>query len=272
MFKSLTKSVSRSPKQELARLQADYDRGRTKEAIDELRGLAADRPKSAALRVKLAGWLAKAGRRDEAISELFKLQEALSLQGNVLAAISAGLRIVQLDPKFDNPLSYLAKVNAERMKDETTTSSESAAAESGGEQHKSLSEIPFLADLTPEELQGVALGMKQRLLYDGAVVFEHGDASRSLCFVVSGTLEISNEKRRSTRLIQASAWVSSPFLRARPGAQPSSLSVKAKSWSSRSRRWKRWSAITLVYGAFSTVCIRGEFSRGCSRKARYSSS
>ena len=195
MFKSLTKSVSRSPKQELARLQADYDRGRTKEAIDELRGLAADRPKSAALRVKLAGWLAKAGRRDEAISELFKLQEALSLQGNVLAAISAGLRIVQLDPKFDNPLSYLAKVNAERMKDETTTSSESAAAESGGEQHKSLSEIPFLADLTPEELQGVALGMKQRLLYDGAVVFEHGDASRSLCFVVSGTLEISNEKK-----------------------------------------------------------------------------
>ncbi len=195
MFKSLTKSVSRSPKQELARLQADYDRGRTKEAIDELRALAADRPKSAALRVKLAGWLAKAGRRDEAISELFKLQEALSLQGNVLAAISAGLRIVQLDPKFDNPLSYLAKVNAERMKDETTTSSESAAAESGGEQHKSLSEIPFLADLTPEELQGVALGMKQRLLYDGAVVFEHGDASRSLCFVVSGTLEISNEKK-----------------------------------------------------------------------------
>jgi len=194
MFESLTKSVSRSPKQELARLQADYDRGRSKKAIEELRALAADRPKSAALRVKLADWLAKAGRRDEAISELFKLQEALSLQGNVLAAISAGLRIVQLDPKFDNPLSYVAKVNAERMKDESSASGESAAAESG-EQHRSLSEIPLLANLTPEELQGVALGMKQRLLYDGAIVFERGDASRSLCFVVSGTLEIRNEKK-----------------------------------------------------------------------------
>ena len=64
MFKSRTKSVSRNPKQELARLQAEYDRGRTKEAIEELRAVAADRPKSAALRVKLSEWLAKAGRRE----------------------------------------------------------------------------------------------------------------------------------------------------------------------------------------------------------------
>ncbi|TDI42059.1 MAG: cyclic nucleotide-binding domain-containing protein [Acidobacteria bacterium] len=195
MFKSRAKSVSRNPKQELARLQAEFDRGRSKEAIEELRALAANRPKSAALRVKLAEWLAKAGRRDEAISELYKLQEALSLQGDVLAAISAGLRIVQIDPTFDNPLSYLAKLTAERLKEETTTTSASdgsTRAESDGAQHKMLSEIPLLSDLTPEELKGVALGMKQRLLYDSAVVFERGDASRTLCFVVSGTLEIKN--------------------------------------------------------------------------------
>ncbi len=195
MFKSRAKSVSRNPKEELIRLQAEFDRGRSKEAIEELRALAANRPKSAALRVKLAEWLAKAGRRDEAISELYKLQEALSLQGNVLAAISAGLRIVQIDPTFDNPLSYLAKLTAERLKEETTTTSASdgsTRAESDGAQHKMLSEIPLLSDLTPEELKGVALGMKQRLLYDSAVVFERGDASRALCFVVSGTLEIKN--------------------------------------------------------------------------------
>jgi hypothetical protein len=83
--------------------------------------LAASRPKSASLRVKLAEWLAKAGRRDEAVSDLYKLQEALSLQGDVLAAISAGLRIVQIDPTFDNPLSYVAKLTVERLKEETTT-------------------------------------------------------------------------------------------------------------------------------------------------------
>jgi len=113
----------------------------------------------------------------------------------VLAAISAGLRIVQIDPTFDNPLSYVAKLTVERLKEETMTTSASdgsARAESEGAQHKMLSEIPLLSDLTPEELNGVALGMKQRLLYDSAVVFERGDASRPLCFAVSGTLEIKN--------------------------------------------------------------------------------
>ncbi len=141
MFKSRTKSVSRNPKQELTRLQAEFDRGRSKEAIEDLRALAASRPKSASLRVKLAEWLAKAGRRDEAISELYKLQEALSLQEDVLAAISAGLRIVQIDPTFDNPLSYVAKLTVERLKEETTTTSASdgsARAESEGAQHKML--------------------------------------------------------------------------------------------------------------------------------------
>ena len=198
MFKSRPKAVSRNPKQELARLQIEFDRGRTDEAIKELRDLASQHIRSAALRAKLADWLGKAGRRDEAISELYNLQEALAAQGDILAAISAGLKIVQLDPKFDNPVSYLAKVNSERMREETMSTDGSEGAEHDAtdseteSDHKQLTEIPFLSDLKPEELQSVALGMKQRLLYDGAIVFERGDASRSLCFLVSGTLEIRN--------------------------------------------------------------------------------
>lgn len=193
MFKTRQKTVSRNPQQELARLHALHQSGAMEKAITELKALVQQHPTSAALRAKLADWLAKAGRRDDAISELFKLQEALSAQGNVLAAISAGLRIVQLDPTFDNPLSYVAKVNADRLKEESGPDPAAAAekAESGHERH-ALSDIPLLSELEDEELKSVALGMRHRLLSDGAIVFEKGDASRSLCFVVSGTLEIRN--------------------------------------------------------------------------------
>lgn len=197
MFKTRPKSVSHNPKQELARLQALYQSGAVDEAIRDLRALVQQNQKSAALRAKLADWLAKAGRRDDAITELFKLQEALSAQGNVLAAISAGLRIVQLDPTFDNPLSYVAKVNADRLKDETA--SEVAAEvtdETGAPQRHALSDIPLLSELEDEELRSVALGMRHRLLSDGAIVFDKDDTSRSLCFVVSGTLEIRNGDKK----------------------------------------------------------------------------
>ena len=195
MFKTRQKSVSRNPKQELARLQALHQSGATVEAIKDLTTLAQQHPTSAALRAKLADWLAKAGRRDDAISELFKLQEALAAQGNVLAAISAGLRIVQLDPTFDNPLSYVAKVNADRLK-ESESKENSTGAEAPQAQRHGLSDIPLLSELEDEELKSVALGMRHRLLSDGAIVFEKGDASRSLCFVVSGTLEIRNGDKK----------------------------------------------------------------------------
>jgi cAMP-dependent protein kinase regulator len=197
MFKTRPKSVSNDPKQELARLQALHQSGAIEQAIRDLSALAQRNPKSAALRAKLADWLAKAGRRDDAIAELFKLQEALSAQGNVLAAISAGLRIVQLDPTFDNPLSYVAKVNAERLKDESEPESASASGTDAPRQPRhALSDIPLLSELEDDELESVALGMRHRLLSDGAIVFEKGDASRSLCFVVGGTLEIRNGDKK----------------------------------------------------------------------------
>lgn len=197
MFKTRPKSVSQDPQRELVRLQALHQSGAVDEAIRGLSALVQQNLKSAALRAKLADWLAKAGRRDEAISELFKLQEALAAQGNVLAAISAGLRIVQLDPTFDNPLSYVAKVNADRLKEDTGEQTTVATDETGAPQTRhALSDIPLLSDLEEDELRSVALGMRHRLLSDGAIVFDRNDASRSLCFVVSGTLEIRNGDKK----------------------------------------------------------------------------
>ena len=59
-----------------------------------------------------------------------------------------------------------------------------------------LAGIPLLSDLDPEELRGAASGLKRRFLSRGATVFEKGERSRSLVFVVSGTLEIRNEGRK----------------------------------------------------------------------------
>jgi CRP-like cAMP-binding protein len=59
-----------------------------------------------------------------------------------------------------------------------------------------LAGIPLLSDLEPLELQTAAAGLKRRFLSKGAVVFEKGARTRSLVFVVSGTLEIRNEGRK----------------------------------------------------------------------------
>ena len=182
---------------DLDRLQSLYQSGKRNEAIAALQALVDSQPKSARLRLRLGEWLAAAGRRDEAIAALFGLQELLAASGNVLAAISAGVKILELDPTFENPLSYVAKVNASRLREEKREmekdgrSPQAPEADSGP-----LAGIPLLSDLDPEELRSAASGLKRRFLSRGATVFEKGERSRSLVFVVSGTLEIRNEGRK----------------------------------------------------------------------------
>jgi CRP-like cAMP-binding protein len=182
---------------DLDRLQAIYQSGKKNEAISSLKGLVEAQPKSARLRVRLGEWLAAAGRKDEAIATYFALQELLAASGNGIAAISAGVKILELDPTFENPLSYIAKVNASRLRNEQREQAKTAenepdpVADSGP-----LAGIPLLSDLEPLELQTAAAGLKRRFLSKGAVVFEKGARTRSLVFVVSGTLEIRNEGRK----------------------------------------------------------------------------
>jgi CRP-like cAMP-binding protein len=179
----------------IEKLQALHRAGRVDEAISSLFSLIDAQPKSARLRVVLSDWLAQSGRIEEAIRTLFELQELLIATDNLLAAISAGLKIVELDPSFENPLSYVAKVNSDRLRAESRAQKAKAevAPESSRTEGSALEGIPLLSELTPEELQMAASGMRRRLLSKGAVVFSKGDASRSLCFVVSGLLEIRSE-------------------------------------------------------------------------------
>jgi CRP-like cAMP-binding protein len=198
MFKIGRKPAPGDAKQELGRVEALYA-SRPKQAIAELAALVEAHPKSAAPRVRLADWLADDGRTDDAIAQLYKLQELLAAKGNLLAAISAGLRIVELDPRFENPLSYVAKVSTDQLRERQNASAGPEAPEGAdpfARERLSLARIPFLSELTPEELGSVARGMKRRLLHAGATVFEQGDATRSLCFVVSGRLEIRAGERR----------------------------------------------------------------------------
>ncbi|HEY7698491.1 MAG TPA: tetratricopeptide repeat protein, partial [Vicinamibacteria bacterium] len=163
---------------DLDRLQALYQSGKTNEAISALKTLVDGNPKSARLRVRLGEWLASAGRRDEAISTYFALQELLAASGNALAAISAGVKILELDPTFENPLSYVAKVNASRLRDERRAQEKGEAIASAEEPQSDsgpLAGIPLLSELGPEELRSAASGLKRRLLGKGATVFEKGD-------------------------------------------------------------------------------------------------
>ncbi|HEY7697702.1 MAG TPA: tetratricopeptide repeat protein, partial [Vicinamibacteria bacterium] len=161
---------------DLDRAQALYQSGKTNEAISALKALVDGNPKSARLRVRLGEWLASAGRRDEAIATYFALQELLAASGNALAAISAGVKILELDPTFENPLSYVAKVNASRLRDERRAQEKGEAiAEEPQSDSGPLAGIPLLSELGPEELRSAASGLKRRLLGKGATVFEKGD-------------------------------------------------------------------------------------------------
>lgn len=194
---------ARNVKMELERIASLHASGQVDTAIVELQRLVKEEPQSRAARVRLANWLADVGRKDEAISALYKLQEVLAAQKDMLAAISAGLKIVELDPTFDNPLSFVAKVNSDRFREQQEVTSVASdpppEAPAPADVPPSLANIPLLSELAPEELAEVALGMKRRLLSEGAVLFEQGDASRTLCFVVSGALAIRDGSKQLDR-------------------------------------------------------------------------
>ncbi len=197
MFRARPKAPPRNSKHQFEYIKNLHDSGKAEEAIAELRTFIQEQPRARAPRVTLADWLVAAGRGNEAITELYKLQELLSAQGNLLAAISTGLKIVELDPTFDDPLSYVAKVNADRLLESQAAPAEGEgeAEELDGKQNQ-LKSIPLLSELEPQELLDVAGGMNRRIMYRGAVLVEAGEQSRSLHFIVSGTFEIRNEDRR----------------------------------------------------------------------------
>lgn len=160
--------------------------GKFDKAAAALQALVANVPSNADVRRKLADLQLEMGNRDGAISHYVKIQEQLAADGDVLGAITAGLKVVEIDPKFDNPLAYVAKVKIESLREEQKVK---AAQTVSVRPITPLDDIPLLSDLTAQELSEVAATMKRHELAEDQVLFNEGDAGESLFFVNEGLLE-----------------------------------------------------------------------------------
>jgi CRP-like cAMP-binding protein len=172
---------------ELRRAESLRRAGKRDKALEIVRALAAAAPRDAELRRKLADLLAETGNKDAAISHLVKLQEHLAAQGDLLGAISSGLRVVELDPKFENPLAYVAKVKVESLREEQRRRDAQTVPVRSV---TPLDQIPLLKDLGSEEIATVAAEMRRHEVSEGQTVFEEGDPGESLYFVSEGLLEV----------------------------------------------------------------------------------
>ncbi len=179
---------------ELRRAETLRRSGKAEKALEVLRGLASEDPRDLEFRRTLADVLVETGNRDAAISQLVKLQEHLAAQGDLLGAISSGLRVVELDPKFENPLAYVAKVKLESLREEQKR----RAAKTLPAQPviTPLHQIPLLKDLSADELASVAATMRRYEKGEGETVFEEGAPGQSLYFVNRGLLEVRSGPNR----------------------------------------------------------------------------
>jgi CRP-like cAMP-binding protein len=160
--------------------------GKPDKSANILRALVTEDPSNVEARMKLADVQLEMGNRDGAISHYVKIQEQLVAEGDVLGAITAGLKVVEIDPEFDNPLAYVAKVKVDSLREEQKAKSTQVSAVRIA---TPLDDIPLLSDLTPEELSDVAATMRRHELAEEQVLFHEGDAGESLYFVNAGLLE-----------------------------------------------------------------------------------
>lgn len=199
---------------ELRRAEGLRRAGKADKALEILRALASEDPRDVEIRRKLADLLVETGNRDAGITHLVKLQEHLAAQGDLLGAISSGLRVVELDPKFENPLAYVAKVKLESLREEQKR----LQAKTLPSQHviTPLHQIPLLKDLSAEELASVAATMKRHEMSDGATVFEEGAPGQSLYFVNRGLLEVRSGADRLGLVPSGSCFGEFSFLTGEP--------------------------------------------------------
>jgi len=160
--------------------------GNVEKAADALQALVLELPSDTEVRRTLADMHLEMGNRDGAISHYVKIQGQLAAEGDVLGAIAAGLKVVEIDPKFDNPLAYVAKVQVDSLREEQKVK---AAQTVAVRPVTPLDDIPLLSDLTPEELSEVAATMRRHELSEDQILFQEGDAGESLYFVNKGILE-----------------------------------------------------------------------------------
>ncbi len=199
---------------ELRRAESLRRTGKADKALEILRALASEDPRDVEIRRKLAELLVETGNRDVGITHLVKLQEYLAAQGDLLGAISAGLRVVELDPKFENPLAYVAKVKLESLREEQKRLQ--AKTIPAQPVITPLHQITLLKDLGADELASVAATMKRHEIGEGALVFEEGTEGQSLFFVNRGLLEVRSGADRLGLVSAGSCFGEFSFLTGDP--------------------------------------------------------
>jgi CRP-like cAMP-binding protein len=199
---------------ELRRAESLRRAGKAGKALEIVRALASEDPRDAEIRRKLADLLVETGNRNGGITHLVKLQEHLAAQGDLLGAISAGLRVVELDPKFENPLAYVAKVKLESLREEQKRLEARTVA--APPVITPLHQIPLLKDLGPDELASIAASMRRHEVAEEAVVFEEGAEGRSLFFVSRGLLEVRSGPDRLGLVSAGSCFGEFSFLTGDP--------------------------------------------------------
>jgi CRP-like cAMP-binding protein len=186
--------------------------GRFEEAAQILREHLIREPRDVESRRELAEVLAQAGRADSAISEYVKVQEMLASHGDVLGAISAGLKVVEIDPRFENPLSHVAKVQTQTLKEEHERQVKTVPFVSV----KPLTEIRLLSELDPRELSDVAKKMTAHKLKEGETVFGEADVGDSLFFVTRGLVVVTSGVQMLGQLGPGECFGEFSFLTGKP--------------------------------------------------------
>jgi len=193
----------------LDRAEKQRQAGKLDRAAEAYRDHIARFPKDVDTRRELAELLEEMGNVDGAISEYVKLQEILAGAGHVLGAIVAGKKVERLDPRFDNPLSYVAKVQTDSLEEAHRKGAESR---SHPEAAKPLAEIPLLADLAPSELEAVAQNMSLHKKDEGEVIFAEGDEGDSVYFVTRGAVVVNTDSQKLAHLGPGSCFGEFSFL------------------------------------------------------------
>lgn len=204
----------------LDRAQQLHRAGKMDRAADAYREHISNHPRDVEARRQLAELLEELGKVDSAISEYVKLQEVLAAAGHVLGAIVAGKKVTQIDPTFNNPLSYVAKVQTDNLVEEHRRSADTLPDLTPV---KPLSEIPLLADLAPLELESVAESMQVHERQQGDVIFNRGEEGESLFFVTRGQVEVATGSQELGRLDPGECFGEFSFLT----EQPRAASVRA---------------------------------------------
>jgi len=200
-------------KESLAKAERLRLGGQLDKAAEAYRQYLAVVPLDLQVRRKRAELLLKVGNADGAISEYFKIQETLSDAGDILGAIAAGQKILQIDPKCSHPLSYVAQVQTESLEQQRKRIGKQTVPY---EPIKRLPEIPLLADLLPDELAAVAANMEVHERALGEVIFAEGDKGDSLFFVTRGTLEVTAGSQKLGTLKAGDCFGEFSFLTGQP--------------------------------------------------------